>query len=233
MFGAVRDVLRKTGLSPDQIGVLVVNCSLFNPTPSLAACALLATHHAAVVQLRRLGRDHEGGARVQDDHPRVWHAPGHLPLQPRGHGLLRGPHRRGPRGQDAADLPEPVRARGEHGERDAELVLWQPAQHAAAQLPLPHGRLRRGAVQPLRRRLARQVPAALPHRAHDDRRQERRRVPLHLPDGGRRRQRRARSRLSRGSSVLVLPCAQAAECGGAARRASSSHGSSWARRGAR
>lgn len=41
MFGAVRDALRKTGLTPDQIGVLVVNCSLFNPTPSLAACAPL------------------------------------------------------------------------------------------------------------------------------------------------------------------------------------------------
>ena len=40
MFGAVRDVLRKTGLKPHQIGILVVNCSLFNPTPSLAACAL-------------------------------------------------------------------------------------------------------------------------------------------------------------------------------------------------
>ena len=38
MFGAVRDVLAKTGLKPKQIGVLVVNCSLFNPTPSLAAC---------------------------------------------------------------------------------------------------------------------------------------------------------------------------------------------------
>jgi hypothetical protein len=38
MFGAVRNVLEKTGLRADQIGVLIVNCSLFNPTPSLAAC---------------------------------------------------------------------------------------------------------------------------------------------------------------------------------------------------
>lgn len=37
MFGAVADALKKTGLKPSQIGVLVVNCSLFNPTPSLAA----------------------------------------------------------------------------------------------------------------------------------------------------------------------------------------------------
>jgi 3-ketoacyl-CoA synthase len=42
MFGAVRDVLQKTGLKPSDIGILVVNCSLFNPTPSLAACVLLS-----------------------------------------------------------------------------------------------------------------------------------------------------------------------------------------------
>lgn len=37
MFGAVRDALDKCGLQPSQIGILVVNCALFNPTPSLAA----------------------------------------------------------------------------------------------------------------------------------------------------------------------------------------------------
>jgi hypothetical protein len=37
MFGAVQDALHKCGLHPSQIGILVVNCSLFNPTPSLAA----------------------------------------------------------------------------------------------------------------------------------------------------------------------------------------------------
>ncbi|XP_043713279.1 3-ketoacyl-CoA synthase 4-like [Telopea speciosissima] len=37
MFGALDILFKNTNLNPNHIGVLVVNCSLFNPTPSLAA----------------------------------------------------------------------------------------------------------------------------------------------------------------------------------------------------
>ncbi|KAF6264839.1 FAE1/Type III polyketide synthase-like protein-domain-containing protein [Scenedesmus sp. NREL 46B-D3] len=39
-FTAVRDVLAKTGVHPRQIGCVIVNCSLFNPTPSLSAMVM-------------------------------------------------------------------------------------------------------------------------------------------------------------------------------------------------
>lgn len=37
MFGAVDELFAKTNIKPKDIGILVVNCSLFNPTPSLSA----------------------------------------------------------------------------------------------------------------------------------------------------------------------------------------------------
>ncbi|KAJ4762496.1 3-ketoacyl-CoA synthase [Rhynchospora pubera] len=37
MFGAIDELLAKTGVKPKDIGILVVNCSLFNPTPSLSS----------------------------------------------------------------------------------------------------------------------------------------------------------------------------------------------------
>ncbi|KAL3695869.1 hypothetical protein R1sor_009945 [Riccia sorocarpa] len=37
MFGALDELFEKTGVKPKEIGVLIVNCSLFNPTPSLSA----------------------------------------------------------------------------------------------------------------------------------------------------------------------------------------------------
>lgn len=33
----MREVLAKSGVTPRQIGCVIVNCSLFNPTPSLSA----------------------------------------------------------------------------------------------------------------------------------------------------------------------------------------------------
>ncbi|PKI67238.1 hypothetical protein CRG98_012379 [Punica granatum] len=37
MFGAVEELLAKTGVDVSDIGILVVNCSLFCPVPSLSA----------------------------------------------------------------------------------------------------------------------------------------------------------------------------------------------------
>ncbi|XP_074285777.1 3-ketoacyl-CoA synthase 4-like [Silene latifolia] len=37
MFGALDNLFEETRINPKQIGILVVNCSLFNPTPSLSA----------------------------------------------------------------------------------------------------------------------------------------------------------------------------------------------------
>ncbi|KAI9123138.1 hypothetical protein K1719_006027 [Acacia pycnantha] len=43
MFGAIDDLLEKTGVRAKDIGILVVNCSLFNPTPSLSA--MIVNHY--------------------------------------------------------------------------------------------------------------------------------------------------------------------------------------------
>ncbi|KAI3772203.1 hypothetical protein L6452_03384 [Arctium lappa] len=37
IFGALDELFQKTGIRPKDIGILVVNCSIFNPTPSLSA----------------------------------------------------------------------------------------------------------------------------------------------------------------------------------------------------
>ncbi|XP_031399106.1 3-ketoacyl-CoA synthase 11-like [Punica granatum] len=43
MFGAIDELLAKTGVRVKDIGILVVNCSLFNPTPSLSA--MIVNHY--------------------------------------------------------------------------------------------------------------------------------------------------------------------------------------------
>ncbi|KAG0495979.1 hypothetical protein HPP92_000670 [Vanilla planifolia] len=43
MFGAIDELFAKTNLKPKNVGILVVNCSLFNPTPSLSA--MIVNHY--------------------------------------------------------------------------------------------------------------------------------------------------------------------------------------------
>lgn len=43
MFGAIDELLGKTKVNAKDIGILVVNCSLFNPTPSLSA--MIVNHY--------------------------------------------------------------------------------------------------------------------------------------------------------------------------------------------
>nr|WDA53417.1 3-ketoacyl-CoA synthase 2 [Erycina pusilla] len=43
MFGAVDELFAKTKLKPKDIGILIVNCSLFNPTPSLSS--MIVNHY--------------------------------------------------------------------------------------------------------------------------------------------------------------------------------------------
>ncbi|PON40176.1 Very-long-chain 3-ketoacyl-CoA synthase [Parasponia andersonii] len=43
MFGAIDGLLEKTGVKAKDIGILIVNCSLFNPTPSLSA--MIVNHY--------------------------------------------------------------------------------------------------------------------------------------------------------------------------------------------
>ncbi|GMH30712.1 hypothetical protein Nepgr_032555 [Nepenthes gracilis] len=43
MFGAIDELLAKTSVKTKDIGILVVNCSLFNPTPSLSA--MIVNHY--------------------------------------------------------------------------------------------------------------------------------------------------------------------------------------------
>ncbi|CAN0900297.1 3-ketoacyl-CoA synthase 11 [Linum grandiflorum] len=40
MFGAIDELMTKSGVNPKDIGILIVNCSLFNPTPSLSAMVI-------------------------------------------------------------------------------------------------------------------------------------------------------------------------------------------------
>ncbi|KAF9601342.1 hypothetical protein IFM89_019074 [Coptis chinensis] len=43
MFGALDSLFEKTGIQPRDVGILIVNCSLFNPTPSLSS--MIVNHY--------------------------------------------------------------------------------------------------------------------------------------------------------------------------------------------
>ncbi|XP_010480647.1 PREDICTED: 3-ketoacyl-CoA synthase 1-like [Camelina sativa] len=43
MFGVLDSLFEKTGIKPAEVGILIVNCSLFNPTPSLSA--MIVNHY--------------------------------------------------------------------------------------------------------------------------------------------------------------------------------------------
>nr|QYJ54438.1 3-ketoacyl-CoA synthase-like protein [Consolida ajacis] len=43
MFGALDALFEKTGINPRDVGILIVNCSLFNPTPSLSS--MIVNHY--------------------------------------------------------------------------------------------------------------------------------------------------------------------------------------------
>ena len=58
MFGAIDSLLAKTGVRARDIGVVVVNCSLFNPTPSLSAMIVNHYKMRGNILSYKIGRAH-------------------------------------------------------------------------------------------------------------------------------------------------------------------------------
>jgi len=55
MFGCLDELFEKTKVKPKDVGVLVVNCSLFNPTPSLSAMIVNKYHMRGNLRTYNLG----------------------------------------------------------------------------------------------------------------------------------------------------------------------------------
>ncbi|KAM1790509.1 hypothetical protein ACFX12_034562 [Malus domestica] len=54
IFGALDDLFANANVKPKDIGILVVNCSLFNPTPSLSAMVVNKNTYAVVVSTENI-----------------------------------------------------------------------------------------------------------------------------------------------------------------------------------
>ncbi|CBI32597.3 unnamed protein product, partial [Vitis vinifera] len=54
MFGSLDKLFANTNVKPKDIGILVVNCSLFNPTPSLSAMIVNKNTYAVVVSTENI-----------------------------------------------------------------------------------------------------------------------------------------------------------------------------------
>ncbi|XP_024395139.1 3-ketoacyl-CoA synthase 4 [Physcomitrium patens] len=55
MFGCLDELFEKTSIKPKDVGILVVNCSLFNPTPSLSAMIVNKYHMRGNIRTYNMG----------------------------------------------------------------------------------------------------------------------------------------------------------------------------------
>lgn len=55
MTGAVQELLTKTGIRPSQVDILVTNCSIYCPTPSLASMLVNHFKFRSDIQTYHLG----------------------------------------------------------------------------------------------------------------------------------------------------------------------------------
>ena len=59
IFSIIEDLLARTNIKPHQIGILIVNCSLFNPTPSMTSMVCAQYRRVLMHSLRSFDLDHQ------------------------------------------------------------------------------------------------------------------------------------------------------------------------------